>query len=438
MKPSRWTNVLVGGAVAAATFVVTMLLVNIRERKQEAREAYVRVVALTENTLDPVVWGRDFPREFDSFQRNTEMHATKYGGSVPFSHLDRDPRLKRIFAGYAFELEYNKARGHAWSLIDQDNTRRTRERPQPGSCLQCHSSILPAYRKAGGGDIMKGFEVVSSMPFPEARKLVSHPIGCLECHDPASMQLRVTRPAFLYGIKALKKSQGVENYDPNTMATRQEMRTYVCAQCHVEYYFSGAHKIVTYPWAKGLKVEQIEAYYDEIGFTDWKHGETGAAVLKAQHPEFETYSQGVHARAGVACADCHMPFLRQGAMKVSDHHVRSPLENLDRACLTCHPVPAEEMKARIENIQDRHAALLSRAEDALVALLDQVKAARAAGAPDQALEAALRLQRRAQWRVDFVNAENSMGFHAPQESARILAEAIDYARQGQIAAATAR
>jgi nitrite reductase (cytochrome c-552) len=252
------------------------------------------------------------------------------------------------------------------------------------------------------------------------------------------MQLRVTRPAFLRGIQALKKSQGVENYDPNTMATRQEMRTYVCAQCHVEYYFSGEHKIVTYPWANGLKVEQIEAYYDQIGFTDWKHGETGAAVLKAQHPEFETYSQGVHARAGVACADCHMPFLRQGAMKVSDHHVRSPLEDLDRACLTCHPLPAEEMKARIENIQDRHAALLSRAEDALIALFDQVKAARAAGASDQALEAALKLQRRAQWRVDFVNAENSMGFHAPQESARILAEAIDYARQGQIAAAGTR
>jgi len=117
---------------------------------------------------------------------------------------------------------------------------------------------------------------------------------------------------------------------------------------------------------------------------------------------------------------------------------RSPFEDLDRACLSCHPVPAEEMKARIEEIQDRHAALLSRAEDALIALIDQIKAARAAGASGQALDPALKLQRRAQWRVDFVNAENSMGFHAPQESARILAEAIDYARQGQIAAAMAR
>jgi nitrite reductase (cytochrome c-552) len=426
MKSSRWTYIGLGVAVALATFVVTVLLVNVNERKREARDVFVEVVKLTEDTVEPAEWGKNFPREYDGFKRTREMQATKYGGSVPFSHLDKDPRLKRIFAGYAFELEYNKARGHAWSLQDQDNTRRTKERPQPGSCLQCHASILPAYRKAGGGDVLKGFEIISAMPFREARKLVDHAIACLDCHDPKTMQLRVTRPAFLYAIKALKKSQGVDNYDPNSMASRQEMRTYVCGQCHVEYYFAGERKIVTYPWAQGLKMEQIEAYYDRISFSDWKHGETGAPLLKAQHPEFETYSQGIHARSGVACADCHMPYLRQGAMKISDHNVRSPLLDIERSCLTCHPFPASEMKARVEAIQDRHAALLSRAEDALVALIDDLKGAGANAA-------ALQFQRKAQWRVDFVNAENSMGFHAPQESARILAEAIDYARQGQLA-----
>jgi nitrite reductase (cytochrome c-552) len=280
---------------------------------------------------------------------------------------------------------------------------------------------------------MKGFEIVSAMPFAEARKLVDHAIGCLECHDPATMSLRVTRPGFLRGIRALKAGQGVENYDPNTMASHQEMRTYVCAQCHVEYYFAGEHKIVTYPWAEGLTVDRIEAYYDKLPFTDWKHAETGAAVLKAQHPEFETYSQGIHARAGVACADCHMPYARDGASKVSSHHVRSPLLDPERSCAPCHPAGGAEMKARAEAIQDRHAALLSRAEDALIALLDQLRAARAAGVPDEKLAPALALHRKAQWRLDFVAAENSMGFHAPQESARILAEAIDYARQGQLA-----
>ncbi len=436
MKFWKYAALCVGALVVA--FVVTGLLMNISERKREARAPFIEVARVTEDTVDPAVWGRNFPREFESFQKTAEMAPTKYGGSVPYQKLDRDPRLKRIFAGYAFALDYKEDRGHYWSLKDQDETERTKQRPQPGSCLQCHASILPAYRKAGGGDLMKGFELVSAMPFKEARQLVDHALACVDCHDPATMQLRVTRPGFILGIKALKKSQGIENYDPNTMATRQEMRAFVCGQCHVEYYFAGSHKLVTYPWARGLKVDDIEGYYDQIAFSDWKHGETGAPVLKAQHPEFETWNQGIHARAGVTCADCHMPYMRQGALKVSDHHVRSPLLNIERACLTCHPYSAEDMKGRVEAIQDRHAALLSRAEDSLMALYDAVKTARDRGADDAALEPALKLQRRAQWRLDFVAAENSMGFHAPQESARILAEAIDYARQGEIAALGAR
>lgn len=437
MPSSRWKYTAVGLAAALATFLITMLLMNINERKQEAKTTYLELARLTEDTVDPAEWGKNFPREYDGFKRTMETGPgtrTKYGGSEAFSKLDADPRLKRIFAGYAFSLDYREERGHAYSLKDQDETERTKQRPQPGSCLQCHASIIPAYRKAGNGDVMKGFETVSSMSFKDARKLVDHAIACIDCHDPKTMQLRVTRPGFLIGIKELKKSQGIENYDPNTMATRQEMRTFVCGQCHVEYYFRGEHKIVTYPWSKGLKIENIEAYYDEINFSDWKHSETGAPVLKAQHPEFEMWNQGVHARSGVSCADCHMPYKREGAMKVSDHHVRSPLRNLERSCLVCHPYSAEEMKARVELIQDRNAALLSRSEDALLALFDEIKAARTAGATDQQLTEALHLQRRAQFRTDFINAENSMGFHAPQEAARILGEAIDYARQGQLAA----
>lgn len=330
MKPSRWTYIGLSAAVAAATFLVTMLLMNISERKREALVTHLELAKLTEDTVDPAEWGKDFPREYDGFKRTVDTQRTKYGGSEAFSRLEKDPRLKRIFAGYAFALDYREDRGHAYSLKDQDQTERTKQRPQPGSCLQCHASIIPTYRKMGGGDILKGFEIVSSMSFAEARKLVDHPIACIDCHDPKTMQIRVTRPGFLIGIKAYKKAQGIENYYPNTMATRQEMRSFVCGQCHVEYYFAGDHKIVTYPWAKGLKVEQIEAYYDELKFSDWKHAETGAAVLKAQHPEFELWNQGVHARSGVACADCHMPYLRQGAVKISDHHVRSPVLNLER------------------------------------------------------------------------------------------------------------
>lgn len=422
--------------MAVAVFGIAALLVNIRDRKAEEAHPFVPLVALDESTVDPKEWGKVFPRQYDGYRRTVDTERTRFGGSEAFSRLDADPNLRRIFAGYAFGVEFKEERGHAYTLLDQDSTRRIHEFKQPGSCLHCHASIIPAYREAGGGDVMKGFELVSAKPWAEARALVEHPVACIDCHDPESMALRVTRPGFIRGIAAHKASQGVRDYDPNRDATRQEMRSYVCGQCHVEYHFRKPDKVVTYPWFKGLKVEQIESHYDSIGFSDWTHAETKAPVLKAQHPEFEMWSQGIHARSGVACADCHMPYMRDGAVKVSDHHIRSPLLNVDRACLGCHAFSADEMRQRAELIQSRNKALLMRAEDALVALFDAVGEAREAGADSAALSRAgvHALQRKAQWRIDFVNAENSMGFHAPQEAARILGEAIDYARQGELKA----
>ena len=250
---------------------------------------------------------------------------------------------------------------------------------QPGTCIQCHGSVYVPYKKAGNGDLIEGFEKINQMPFSEARKLVSHPVACIDCHDPSTMQLRVTRPGFIEGIRAFKATQGVQNYDVNKQATRQEMRAYVCGQCHVEYYFKGPEKRLVYPWAKGLKVEEIQAYYDEAQFKDWTHADTGAPVLKAQHPEFEMWNQGIHARSGVTCADCHMPYKREGALKISDHHVRSPVLNINRACQTCHKWPEEELKARVETIQERTFKLRNVAMDALMDLIKDLKAAKGAG-----------------------------------------------------------
>src|SRR5690606_38686961 len=185
-----------------------------------------------------------------------------------------------------------------------------------------------------------------------------------------------------------RKTKPDREYDPNIDASRQEMRSLVCAQCHVEYHFKGPGKEVTYPWSKGLRAEQMEAYYDEAGFSDWTHAETGAKVLKAQHPEFELWSQGIHARAGVSCADCHMPYVREGAIKVSNHHVRSPLLNVAQSCQTCHRVSEKELLSRAEAIQDRNADLLRRSESALAALITRLADARHAGATDEQLRAA--------------------------------------------------
>ena len=474
----RWLKFgLVFVAFAGATALVAGLALNIAERKIEARQTVFRLVDIDETTVDQALWGKNFPRQYDGYIRTVDNQRTRFGGSeaAPLGDgrvskavqkLETDPRLRTIFDGYAFAIDYRERRGHAFMLSDQLETERVHKKAQPGACIQCHSSNTVAYRtvglekgapgaltdpllsETGWQQMQKGFEAVCAMTFADASKLTSHPVGCLECHDPKTMQLRVTRPGFVAGIRALaagaaptphlpsieqwRKGDRRRAYDPNVDASRQELRSMACGQCHVEYYFKGEGKVVTYPWRNGLKVEEIERYYDEEKWTDWTHAASGAPALKAQHPEFELWSQGIHARSGVSCADCHMPYKREGAVKVSDHQVRSPLLNIARSCQTCHPYAESEISARVAVIQDRNKALLDRAEIAVVALIGDLKSAMAAGVPDADLAKARGLQRSAQWRVDFINAENSMGFHAPQECARILAEAIDLARQGQL------
>ena len=436
------------GVAVLATIVGVGLLMNIFERKQEAKNAFYRVVELNDDTDDPAIWGKNFPLQYDDYKRTVDQVRTRYGGSeamertptkadprsvVAQSKIEEDPRLKVMWAGYAFAKDFREERGHAFMLDDQTYTERQQVVKQPGTCIQCHASVYIPYKKAGNGDLIKGFEKFNQMPFFEARKLVSHPVACIDCHDPSNMQLRVTRPGFIEGIAAFKASQGVQNYDVNKQATRQEMRAYVCGQCHVEYYFKGPEKRLVYPWAKGLKVENIQAYYDEAQFKDWTHADTGAPVLKAQHPEFEMWNQGIHARSGVTCADCHMPYKREGSLKISDHHVRSPVLNINRACQTCHKWPEEELKARVETIQERTFKMRNVAMDALMDLIKDLKTAKGAGKTDKDLATAQDFQRKAQFYLDFVEAENSTGFHAPQEAARILGESVDFSRKGQIA-----
>ncbi len=438
---------LVALAVVATIFGLA-LLVNIFQRKQEARNPFFKVVELTDDTVDPAVWGKNFPLQYDDYLKTTDQVRTRYGGSeaeprtptqadprsiVAQSKIEEDPRLKMMWAGYAFAKDFREERGHAYMLEDQMFTERQQVAKQPGTCINCHASVYVAYKQLGGGDITKGFEQLNKMPYFEARKLVTHPVSCIDCHDSQTMQLRVTRPAFIEGMRALKASQGTQNYDVNKQATRQEMRAFVCGQCHDEYHFSGAEKRLVYPWAKGLQVENILAFYDEQKFKDWEHAETGAPVLKAQHPEFEMWNQGIHARSGVACADCHMPYKREGALKISDHHVRSPLLNINRACQTCHKWSEDELKARVETIQARTHSLRNLAMDALIDLINDIKGARGAGRTDASVTTAQDFQRRAQFYLDFVESENSNGFHAPQEATRILGESINFSRKGQVA-----
>ncbi|MFG0318904.1 MAG: ammonia-forming cytochrome c nitrite reductase subunit c552 [Planctomycetota bacterium JB042] len=457
--------VVVAIAIGAAG---AMLLANIAERKAEERHATVRLTEVTEETTDPAVWGVNWPKQYDSYLLTAQSTRTRFGGhggseALPEQKIERDPWLKRIFLGYAFSIDYRDRRGHAYMLEDQEQTERQKV-GQSGSCLHCHASVMPVYRSLGDGDAMAGFEKTHAMKYTELNALLheqghAHPVSCVDCHDPDSMEIRVTRPGFVQGIQALAAGEAevphlpsidrwregprTEPYDPNKDATRQEMRSFVCGQCHVEYYCASKFPL-TFPWKEGLTVEDAERVWnstefdDGSRFFDYRHKETGAEILKAQHPEFELWSQGIHARSGVSCADCHMPYVREGATKVSDHWVRSPLLNVNRACQTCHHVSEEELKARADLIQSKNHELLQNAGAAVVDLIDAILEAREAGADDEALKPALEKQRQAQWRLDFIAAENSMGFHAPQEAARVLGQAADLARQGEVLAIRAK
>jgi nitrite reductase (cytochrome c-552) len=367
------------------------------------------------------VWGQNFPNQYSTLLQTGDNNIkTTYGGSDPYSKLEQDPRLVELFAGYGFSKDYDEERGHLNALTEVRNTGRIND-ATPGTCYSCKSSNNPRLWAEMG---MAAFD---EMPFAELGQHIEEPIGCANCHDAATMALVVTNPA----LEAALKAQGK---DWRTF-TRQEMRTVVCANCHVEYYFAGEGKLLTFPWDDGTRIENIASYYAANGFKDWEHATDGAPMIKMQHPEYEFFTGGsTHFEAGVACADCHMPYTRDGAAKYSTHNVRSPLLNAETACGACH-TDVEYVTGRVAQIQQQVRATMDLTEDALVGAIDTIAASAAAPGVDTARLAEARgLHREAQMYWDFVAAENSMGFHNPEEALRILAAATDMAYRARILA----
>lgn len=424
--------------------VTAYVLVDIVKHQQASSFRHYHTHPLGPLEDDPKKWGLNHPQQFESFMKTLLQTPTLYGGSMAIknpdypddpreyvsrSKVEQDPRLKIIWAGYPFAVDTREKRGHAYMLIDQIHTKRQIVAQQPGACLNCHSSTYVGMMELGDGDLEAGFHKLNKMPYHEGLAHVTHALSCIDCHTPDTMKLRITRPAFEKGMAALKASQGVHGYEVNRDASHREMRSFVCAQCHVNYHFAPETRELTYPWGEGLKVENILSFYESNPHTDWRHPQTGAQLIKAQHPEFEMWSQGAHGKAGVSCVDCHMPYQREGAYKVTNHHIRSPLLNAEKACMTCHTGPVDNLLHRVTEIQTSHHEMLERALDALVSyigLLEQRKERLDQTQLTQAQE----IHRKAQFMIDFVEAENSMGFHAPQEGARLLLTAIDLLRKG--------
>lgn len=365
-----------------------------------------------------------FADQFRSWKSTEKMEEnTLFGGSGFRDYLADSPNLVVMWAGYPFANEYNQARGHFYAVDDVKGTKRRNDKT-PATCWSCKSPGVPAAMSKVGVAAFYG------QAFTHFMDDMKNPIGCADCHEPKTMKLQISRPALIEGFKVMGKDV--------TKATKDEMRSLVCAQCHVEYHFKGPDKYLKFPWNFGLKAEDFDRYYMESGHTDWTHAISGAKMVKMQHPDYEVYQQSLHGKRGVSCADCHMPAKKEGKKEFTDHQIRSPLYMVDRTCMNCHDWTPDQARERVFEIQRRNKDLLERAERVLTAAHFEIGDAKKLGAGDDELEASRKLVSRAQMYWDYVAATNGMGFHAPQESARVLGKAVEIGQEARLEAQALR
>ncbi len=368
----------------------------------------------------------NYPREYQTWLGTLDTtFVSRYNSSQAADVLAERPNMVILWAGYAFSKDYTTPRGHNYAITDVTRTLRTgapmheHEGPQPATCWSCKSPDVP--RMMG----ILGVDSFYSKQWGALGAEIVNPIGCADCHEPENMNLHISRPA----LREAFERQGRDI----TKATHQEMRSLVCAQCHVEYYFKGDGKYLTFPWDKGMTVEDIERYYDEAQFTDYVHALSKAPILKAQHPDYEISQLGIHGQRGVACADCHMPYKSEGGVKFSDHHIQSPLAKIDRTCLVCHRESEETLRNNVYERQAKVFETRDRLEAELAKAHIEAKFAWEKGATDAQMKPVLDLIRQAQWRWDYSVASHGASFHAPQEVQRMLSHGLDRALQARLA-----
>jgi len=412
----------VGWALFAGTIVVVFLVglfaASIMERRNEAANARLQVVRpIAEWEPRNEVWGENYPREFETYKATVDtVFASKYGGAATRDLLKESPEAVILWAGYAFSRQYNQARGHYYAIKDIRNTLRTGV-PQPATCWSCKSPDVPRLMNE------MGVEKFYKGKWDSLGSQVVNNIGCQDCHDPKTMNLRITRPALAEAFARQGKDI--------TKATHQEMRSLVCGQCHVEYYFKGEGKYLTFPWDKGFTADAMEAYYDSVGHVDFVNTLSRTPILKAQHPDYELFRTGIHAERGVSCADCHMPYRSEGGVKFTNHHIQSPLADVSSACQVCHRESEATLVKNVNDRQDKIIELRRAAEAALAKAHLEAKAAWDAGATEDEMKPVQLLIRHAQWRWDWVAASNGLGFHSPVEAARVLGTSVQRAEEAR-------
>lgn len=419
LKSKPWLGWVLFFTTALFVAGFGFLAFSIMERRIETKLTRMTINPLPADEVNNLAFKNNFPRQYERYLMTAKGDfQSEENGSVQIDELERDPRMVILWAGYAFSRDYFQSRGHAHSLEDIRDTLRTAV-PQPGTCWTCKSpDVLRLMKEMGVAEFYKA-------KWEDLAPQIHNPIGCADCHDPLTMNLRISRPALIEALASLGKN--VEDL------THNEMRSLVCAQCHVEYYFQGkTEKYLTFPWKYGLSVEDAEKYYDEIDFSDWTHSISKAPMLKAQHTDYEIWTKGTHAERGIACADCHMPYRSEGGVKFTDHWIQSPLNNISNSCQICHHQNEETLRNNVYSRQAKIKELRYLVENILVQLHYEAKAAWDAGATEEEMKKILILIRHAQWRWDYATAGHGNSFHAPLEVSRILGTAIDKAQEGRL------
>lgn len=429
IKKKPWLGWLIFAATVVVVFLLGLLASSIVERRAEAIFAYTPQTDFTSFEPRSEKWGKFFPREYDAYLK-TRLgdFRSKYNGSAMVDMLEESPRMVVLWAGYAFSRDYNQGRGHLHAVEDITNTLRTGAPVagvpsiQPNTCWTCKSPDVPRLmNELGVAEFYRG-------TWDTRGEEVINPIGCADCHDAKTMNLQITRPYLIEAFQAMGKDIAD--------ATHQEMRSLVCAQCHVEYYFN-KKKIegvdyLTLPWKYGTSIEEMEKYYDEIAFADWTHALSRTPMLKAQHPDYEVFLTGVHAARGVSCADCHMPFISEGGLKFSDHHLQSPLNKVSGSCQVCHREETEQLIQDVYTRQDKLMESRGILEELLVRCHVEAKKAWDLGADESVMKPVQDDIRKAQWRWDFSAAGHGNSFHSPVETGRIISGGLAYAQEARV------
>lgn len=411
-----------GGIVIVASILVMRMQ---RSNISFSDENLIQGICETGNTASTEMKLR-YSNEYQSWKNTTDTtFRSLYNGSQSQDILAERPNLVILWAGYAFSKSYNSPRGHMYAIDDVRKSLRTgapmekEGGPQPASCWSCKSPDIPRLMGA-----------VSPSEFYKRKWAawgteIVNPVGCGDCHDSETMELHISRSYLREACQQLDID--VEN------ASEQQMRSLICAQCHSEYYLKREEKAVVFPWDNGLTVENMEAYYDKIGFTDFTHALSRTPVLKAQHPDYELAQMGIHAQRNVSCEECHMPYVADEINKYNDHHIQSPLAMIDRTCQTCHHESEEQLRKDVYERQSKTIPLRNRLEEELAKAHIEAKFAWERGATEKQMEGVLLQLRQAQWRWDFGTASHGASFHAPQEVMRILGDGLDKTMQARMA-----